>query len=83
MNQPVWSWLPGPASLGAAVRDARKRRGLQQGDLAERCGVARMTISRMERGEAVAMDTALRALSEVGMSLVAVPMNARVTVTDG
>ncbi|WP_183093108.1 helix-turn-helix transcriptional regulator [Nocardioides stalactiti] len=68
--------------LGEAVRRARKLKGWQQADLAELLGVTRMTVSRLERGESVGMDTALRALSECGYGLVVTPKFAHVEVTD-
>jgi HTH-type transcriptional regulator/antitoxin HipB len=79
MNQ-QWSWAVDAAELGSAVRRARSARGLQQAQLAEILGVSRMTVSRMERGEPVATDTALRALSECGMAVVVVPKFARLVV---
>jgi HTH-type transcriptional regulator/antitoxin HipB len=82
MNHLPWSWVADPAALGAAIRDARRRRDLQQADLAERLGVSRMTVSRMERGEAVSIDTVLRALAECGVALVVAPKFSKVTVTD-
>ncbi|GGK65729.1 helix-turn-helix transcriptional regulator [Nocardia camponoti] len=66
--------------LGQAVRRAREQRGLQQAELAERVGVTRMTVSRLERGEGVSMETAMRALSECGYEAVLVPKFSRVTV---
>lgn len=83
MNHLPWSWVADPAGLGRVIRDARRGRGLQQADLAERLGVSRMTISRLERGDAVSIDTVLRALAECGVALVAVPKFARIEVTDG
>jgi transcriptional regulator with XRE-family HTH domain len=71
------------AELGEHLRRARQERGLQQDQLAERIGVTRMTISRLERGESVSIDTALRALSECGAALAVVPKFSRVTVLDG
>ena len=41
-----------------------------------------MTVSRMERGEAVSIDTVLRALAECGVALVVAPKFSKVTVTD-
>lgn len=82
MNQLPWSWVGDPVALGHIIRQARRGRGLQQVDLAERLGVSRMTVSRMERGEAVAIDTVLRSLAECGVALVAVPKFARIVVTD-
>ncbi|WP_107654085.1 helix-turn-helix transcriptional regulator [Nocardia suismassiliense] len=66
--------------FGQAVRRAREQRGLNQADLAERLGVTRMTVSRLERGGAVNMETAIRALSECGYETVVVPKFRRVTV---
>ncbi|WP_243841430.1 helix-turn-helix transcriptional regulator [Mycobacterium sp. DL592] len=69
--------------LGEHVRRARQARGFLQDELASRIGVTRMTISRLERGESVSVDIALRALSECGIALALVPKFSRVTVTDG
>lgn len=71
------------AELGEHIRRARQKKGFQQDELAERIGVARMTISRLERGESVSVDTALRALSECGAALAVVPKFSRVAVQDG
>ncbi|WP_409466511.1 helix-turn-helix domain-containing protein [Amycolatopsis sp. GA6-003] len=43
---------PLSASLAAAVREARQDRGLSAGVLAERSGVSRAMIGKIERGEA-------------------------------
>lgn len=69
------------ADLGQAIRRARASRDLRQDELAERIGVTRMTISRLERGEAVSVETAMRALSECGSEVVVVPKFSRVQVT--
>lgn len=71
------------AELGEHLRRARQDKGLHQDELADRIGVTRMTISRLERGESVSVDTALRALSECGAALTVVPKFSRVTVLDG
>ena len=71
------------AELGGHVRRARQAKRLRQDELAGRIGVTRMTISRLERGESVSVDTALRALSECGVALALVPKFSRVTVLDG
>lgn len=71
------------AELGEHLRRARQDKGLHQDELADRIGVTRMTISRLERGEAVSVDTALRALSECSAALAVVPKFSRVTVLDG
>lgn len=69
--------------LGEHVRRARQDRGFHQDELADRIGVTRMTISRLERGKSVSVDTAMRALSECGIALALVPKFSRVAVTDG
>lgn len=71
------------AELGEHIRRARHERGFQQEELAERNGVTRMTISRLERGESISVDTALRALSECGAALAVVPKFSRVAVRGG
>jgi transcriptional regulator with XRE-family HTH domain len=71
------------AELGGHVRRARQARGFHQDELANRIGVSRMTISRLERGESVSVDIALRALSECGIALALVPKFSRVKVIDG
>lgn len=81
MNQTV-RWVFTPADLGHSLKQARRRAGLTQVDLSERLGVARMTISRLERGEAVSLETALAALAECGDALVVVPKFARLKVEE-
>ncbi|MGB3356844.1 MAG: helix-turn-helix transcriptional regulator [Mycobacterium sp.] len=68
--------------FGARIRMLRHQKGLRQDELADRIGVTRMTISRLERGEAVNVDTALRALSECGHAIAVVPKFTRVAVVD-
>jgi HTH-type transcriptional regulator/antitoxin HipB len=70
------------AELGAHVRRARQEKGLRQEELADRIGVTRMTVSRLERGEPVSVDTALRALSECGYAIAVAPKFTRVAVID-
>lgn len=69
--------------FGEHVRRARQDRGFNQDELADRIGVSRMTISRLERGESVSVDIALRALSECGIALALVPKFSRMTTIDG
>jgi transcriptional regulator with XRE-family HTH domain len=68
--------------FGAHVRRARQQKGLRQEELADRLGVTRMTVSRLERGEPVSIDTALRALSECGYAIAVAPKFTRVAVLD-
>ncbi len=68
--------------LGDRIRTLRQAKDLRQEELADRIGVSRMTISRLERGEAVSVDTALRALSECGYAIAVAPKFTRVQVAD-
>ncbi len=68
--------------FGESVRRVRKTRGFRQDELAERTGVTRMTISRLERGDPVSIETAIRALSECGFEVVVVPKFSRVSTID-
>lgn len=78
---PRWK-LADSAGVGAAIRLARRARGLQQDDLAKRLDVSRMTVSRMERGGAVSVDTALRALTVCGVDLIGFSRSEHVTAND-
>ena len=71
------------AEFGEQIRRARLEKGLQQDELADRLGVTRMTVSRLERGQSVSVDTALRALSECGYAIAVAPKFVRVAVLDG
>lgn len=54
--------------LGAAIRDARLRRGWTQAELADRIGVSRQWVISLERGKASAeLGTALRAVAALGL----------------
>lgn len=71
-----------PLEFGEAVRRARKTKGWQQAELAEILGVGRMTVSRLERGDSVNLETAMRALSECGYGVVVAPKFAKVEVRE-
>ena len=75
-------WAYDTRELGEAVRRVRIERGLTQADLAERLGVVRMTISRLEQGEAVSMETSLRALAECGYAVAIAPKFSRLRIED-
>jgi transcriptional regulator with XRE-family HTH domain len=68
--------------LGDRIRTLRRAKGFRQDELADRLGVTRMTISRLERGEAVSVDTALRALSECGYAIAVAPKFTRLVALD-
>jgi HTH-type transcriptional regulator/antitoxin HipB len=70
------------AELGEQIRRVRLEKSLQQDELADRLGVTRMTISRLERGQSVSVDTALRALSECGYAVIVAPKFIRLAVSD-
>lgn len=66
--------------LGAAVRDARLRRGWTQAALADRIGVSRQWVIAFERGKSSAeLGAALRALAALG--LVTEVIDAPITTT--
>lgn len=57
--------------LGRAVRDARRRSGLNQTALGERVGLTQVTVSRIERADGGAtLDTVLRLLGALGLELI-------------
>lgn len=54
--------------LGAAVRDARLRRGWTQADLASRIDASRQWVISLERGKATAeLGTVFRAIAALGL----------------
>lgn len=69
--RPVAAWHPldpgGAIPLGRAVRDARRRRALTQGALAATLGVARDTVSCLERGNRT--NPRLRLLADLAPAL--------------
>lgn len=57
-----------PASLGAAIRHFRRQRGMTQQELAERAGIDRYYLSRLEQGgETEQLRRAFRILRELGL----------------
>ncbi len=68
------------ATLGLAAKGARESVGLTQAQFATRLGTSRATISRLERGGPVAVDTLVAALTVGGYEIVVVPREASVTV---
>ncbi len=56
--------------FGAEVREARKRRGLSQEDLAAQAGVSRAWLTRFETGHPTAsVEPLFRVLNALGLSL--------------
>jgi HTH-type transcriptional regulator / antitoxin HipB len=80
MTHPIWAY--DTREFGDAVRYTRGQRNITQAELAARLGVARRTISRLEHGEAVSVETALRALAECGYAVAIAPKFSRLRVDD-
>lgn len=56
-------------ALGSRLRAARLRRGMSQDMLAERVGVSRQTVSKLEAGDpSISLATTLRMLAALGLS---------------
>ena len=59
-----------PITLGAAVRDARKSRGMSQAQLAECAKVTREWVGRLEKGSPrLEIEKVLRAILTVGITI--------------
>lgn len=59
-----------PTQLGAALRDARKARGLRQEDLALAAGVGRRFVGELEAGKpTVQLAETLRVASALGLRI--------------
>lgn len=59
----------GEPRLGDSVRQARERRGWTQTQLAERAGVSRPTVARIEAGQDVSMATLTQVARSLGLIL--------------
>ncbi|MFD4181982.1 helix-turn-helix transcriptional regulator [Rhodococcus sp. NPDC058514] len=57
------------ASVGDAVRNARRKRGWSQTQLGEEAGVSRPTIARIERGDDVSVATLAKVIAAVGLTV--------------
>lgn len=56
--------------IGAAIRDWRKKRGLDQGELADKVGVSRRWIVQVEKGKPrAAQNLVLKTFDALGVSL--------------
>jgi len=63
-----------PESLGFALREERKKKGLNQTDLGTPVGVDQTTVSKVEQGKpGTRLDTLLRLLSVLDLELVLQP----------
>ncbi len=56
--------------LGAAIRDRRKKKGLDQGELAELVGVSRRWVNEVEQGKSRAqISLILKTLDALGLNI--------------
>lgn len=81
MMQP-WFRVRSQQSLGFALSELRKFRGISQAEAAEQAGSSRPTISRMERGLPVSSATMMDLLEHARYEILLVPRGARVVVED-
>ena len=66
--------LISPESLGFALREERKKKGLNQTDLGTPVGVDQTTVSKVEQGKpGTRLDTLFRLLSVLDLELVLQP----------
>jgi transcriptional regulator with XRE-family HTH domain len=56
------------ADLGRRIEALRLGRNIQQSQLAREAGVSRRTVTRLESGQSVSLDTLLRVLRALGLS---------------
>jgi transcriptional regulator with XRE-family HTH domain len=56
------------ADLGRRIEALRLGRNIQQSELAREAGVSRRTITRLESGQSVSLDTLLRVMRALGLS---------------
>jgi len=56
-------------TVGQRIREARDARGWSQGELAERCGLSRPTIARIEAGQHVRMGTLEKVARALGLTV--------------
>jgi transcriptional regulator with XRE-family HTH domain len=54
--------------LGQRLLEIRLARNINQTDLAEEAGVSRRTMTRLENGEGVSLDTLIRVMSALGLA---------------
>lgn len=56
-------------SLGSQIKDARNQQGLTQTELAEKAGVSRPTVARVESGEDVSTATLEKVAAALGLAI--------------
>lgn len=72
------------AELGPVLKEARKRAGLSQQELAQPLGMSRATISAIERGRCkeIGFSKLAALLDIVGLGLIVSPHKGRPTIDD-
>jgi len=72
-----------PESLGFALREERKKKGLNQTELGIPVGVDQTTVSKVEQGKpGTRLDTLFRLLSVLDLELVLQPKDLSSSTTD-
>jgi DNA-binding XRE family transcriptional regulator len=74
---PTDLFVPDSKAFGASIRAARREAHMTLGEAALLLGVARQTLTNLETGKSIGLDTALRAAREFGVSILAVPGGQR------
>jgi DNA-binding XRE family transcriptional regulator len=80
VTPPADLFVPDSKAFGASIRAARRAAEMTISDAALLLGVARQTLTNLETGKSVSLDTALRAAREFGVSVLAVPGGQREAV---
>lgn len=72
-----------PESLGFALKEVRKKKGLNQTELGIPVGVDQTTVSKVEQGKpGTRLDTLFRLLSALDLELILQPKNLSSSTTD-
>lgn len=72
MSQKIDAEIAAPAEiekmLGQLLLEIRLARNINQTDLAEEAGISRRTMTRLENGDGVSLDTLIRVMSALGLA---------------
>ncbi len=72
-----------PESLGFALREERKKKGLNQTELGRPVGVDQTTVSKVEQGKpGTRLDTLFRLLSALDLELILQPKGSSSTTSE-
>jgi len=81
MGDSMYRLITSAQSLGALVRDERKKQGLTQGDLGKMTGLNQTTLSLIEKGKpSVQLQTILVLLAALGLNLQVGPREQQTTL---